>query len=79
LEKNFGGNNDYDRFSYSRYAFNCGNIDMEEQKIEKDFKKYCGSKDICTYKDHYVSNECFAFKQNNIVWRTCPHKWQRDK
>ena len=43
----------------------------------KDIKKYCGGKDICVYKEHYVSNECLAYKQCYNVWKTCPNKWKR--
>lgn len=52
---------------------------MEGQQKKED-KRYCGTSDICYYKNHWLSRECLAYKLNKAVWRTCPHKWKpRDR
>jgi hypothetical protein len=41
---------------------------MENKDILKRF--YCGTKDICFYKEHYVNNRCFA---DYIIRQCCPN------
>ena len=48
--------------------------------MEKLDKRYCGTKDLCTFKNHYIDNECHAYKPENPklmqIWKTCPNKWK---
>ena len=41
-------------------------------------KRYCGTKDVCFYKNQYENNECLAYNKPETieVWRTCNHKWR---
>ena len=52
---------------------------MNEVK-EKVDKRYCGTKNLCQFKNHYIDTECHAYKPSDYklmqIWKTCPYKWK---
>lgn len=44
--------------------------------MEKETKKFfCGTKDVCSNKDHYVNNRCFA---GYTIRQSCPNIIRKD-
>ena len=40
-------------------------------------KRYCGTKDVCYYKNHYESYECTVYDTpKKLIWKTCRYKWK---